>query len=156
MTTMQTLSVWRFDTSDAAESALRSLERLQTRRAIEFDDVAVVAWAPAARRPHAYQVGSAAGPTELTGAFWGLLFAVLFLLPQAGPQGLAEIGLDDGFLTRVRARIVPGTSALFLLGPADLPDRVEAVLAYPDSEVCTFSTAQQTALRHTFAADDLG
>jgi uncharacterized membrane protein len=160
--TVQTLSVWRFDSSSVAESALRSLERLQTRGAIEFDDVAVVVWAIDARRPQAYQVGSAAGPTELTGAFWGLLFALLFLLPRAGPtsglHGLAEIGLDDGFLARVRARIVPGTSALFLLGTGDLPDRVEAALAdtHCEAVVSTLSTEQQAALRQAFAADDLG
>jgi hypothetical protein len=29
-------------------------------------------------------------------------------------------------------------------------------VADPDAEVCTLSTEQQSALRHAFAADDLG
>lgn len=154
---VNTLSVWRFDTPDAAESALRSLKRLQMRGAIEIDDIAVVVWPSDSLRPWAYQAGSAAGTGELTGAFWGLLFALLFLLPltgpTSGPTSLVRVGLPEEFLSRIRSRIVPGTSALFLLGSADLPDRVGAALRCPASEVLvsTLDADQQTALRHAFA-----
>jgi uncharacterized membrane protein len=114
-----TLTVCKFDSPDGAERALRSLERLG-RRVIAVQDAAVVAWAERDPKPRAYQARSIAGPDPLSSAFWGFLFGVAFLLPLAGdaaPAGLTRIGLTDQFLHRLRDRIRPGTSALFLLVP---------------------------------------
>jgi len=66
------------------------------------------------------------------GAFWGLLFAHLFLIPitlAAAPSATADhlddalgaIGVDADFVGTVRHRVVPGTSALFLLDTTSPP-----------------------------------
>ncbi len=44
----------------------------------------MVVWPPGTRRPRTYQAGPAPGPAALSGAFWGLLFGQLFLLPLVG------------------------------------------------------------------------
>ena len=109
---MDTLGIWRFDTSEDVESALRTSERLQTRRLVTIDDAAVVIWRAGARRPHGYQVGTAAGTAALSGAFWGLFFGHMLLLPMAGEQGtadvLARIGLTDGSSPRHAPGSLPG------------------------------------------------
>lgn len=79
---MTTLSIWRYDAVDRAEAALRILERLQHRGRIAIDDAAVIAWGAADRRPRTYQTGAVDGTAALSGSFWGLLFALAFLLPE--------------------------------------------------------------------------
>ena len=157
---MNTLSIWRFDTSDGAEEALRMLERLQTRRLVTIDDAALLVWRRGAHRPQGYQVGTAAGTTALSGAFWGLLFGLLFLLPLAGATEdsavLAGVGLTDEFLADVRDRITPGTSALFLLTDATAVDSLREALADSriDLLVSTLDHEQEAALQRAFDADE--
>ena len=157
---MNTLSIWRFDTSDGAEEALRMLERLQTRRLVTIDDAALLVWRRGARRPHGYQVGTAAGTAALSGAFWGLLFGLLFLLPLAGAtEGsavLAAVGLTDEFLAGVRRRITPGTSALFLFTDAATVDSLHEALAdsHTDRLVSTLDRKQAAALHRAFDAHE--
>src|SRR4051794_15879655 len=80
------------------------LERLQTRRLVAIDDAALLVWRSGSPRPSGYQVGTATGTTALSGAFWGLLFGLLFLIPLAGATEdsavLAGIGLTDEFRSR--------------------------------------------------------
>jgi uncharacterized membrane protein len=157
---MNTLSIWRFDTTDGAEAALRPLERLQNRRLITIDDAAVVAWASGARRPRTYQAGTAAGTVAVSGAFWGLLFGTVFLLPLAGvavdaTAGLSRVGLSDAFLQRVRDRITPATSGLFLLSQDAVLDRIREAFASRQADllVISLSREQEHALRQAFEAD---
>ena len=157
---MNTVSIWRFDGCEGAELMLRALERLQTRRLIAIDDAAVVAWRDGARRPLCYQVGTTDGATALSGAFWGMLFGLLFLLPLTGPLDnaalLARIGLPDEFLQQIRDRITAGTSALFLLTRFAVVDRIRQSLPSTDVEplVISLNDQQATALLRAFTADD--
>lgn len=162
---MNTLSIWTFDTPDRAEAALAALERRQHRRLISIDDAAVVAWPTGRRRPQSYQAGTAVGTAALSGAFWGLLFAILFLLPLVGePAGsaaargewLSRIGLPDELLARTRERVEPGTSALFLLTHDAVLDHLrEAFSAMsPDLLVSTLDGTQEAALLRAFDSDD--
>jgi len=86
----------------------------------------VVCWPPDQRRPLAWQARDLTGTSRLSSAFWGLLFAHLFLLPislgstsSPAPENLdvalRALGVDAAFVRTVRERIVPGTSALFLV-----------------------------------------
>ena len=108
---VNTVSIWRFDTSDGAEDALRVLERLQTRRLVTIDDAAFSSGARARPGLTATRWAPRPGPAALSGAFWGLLFGLLFLLPLAGAaEGcavLAGFGLTDEFLADVRAGSPP-------------------------------------------------
>lgn len=119
------LRAWAFSSDHAAQRAVRRLAG-SPRTAPSFDDLAVVSWPADQRRPLAWQARDLTGPSRLSGAFWGLLFAHLFLLPislaspsSPAPENLDEalraLGVDAGFVDTVRERIVPGTSALFLV-----------------------------------------
>lgn len=156
---MTTLSIWTFGTEAGAEAALRPLERRQNQRLLAVDDVAVVAWAVDAVRPRTYQVGTTAGTAALSGAFWGLLFGTVFLLPLSGGPatgaGLAHVGLSDEFLEHVRSRIVPGTSALFLLSGEAALDPIRDVVTdtCTDLLVTTLDRTAEDALTRAFSAD---
>ncbi|HEY5786048.1 MAG TPA: DUF1269 domain-containing protein [Microlunatus sp.] len=119
------LRAWAFSSDLAAQRAVRRLAG-SPRTAPSFDDLAVVCWPADQRRPLAWQARELSGDRRLSGAFWGLLFAHLFLIPislGAAPSPTADhlddalgaIGVDADFVDTVRDRIVPGTSALFLL-----------------------------------------
>jgi len=166
---MTTLSTWRFATAEGAEAALRTLERLQYRQWVTVEDVAVVAWPAGAGRPRSYQVGNAAGSAALSGAFWGLLFGLVFLLPLAGSAAdaasgerdpaadLSRVGFPEEFLQRLRDRIAPGTSALFLLSTEDQLDRLREAFTGTEADllVSELDRQQDAALRRAFDADDL-
>ena len=153
---MSTVSIWRFETSDGAEAALGALERLQERRVVVIEDAAVLVWGAGERRPYGYQVGSADGVSALSGAFWGLLFGLLFLLPLAGAAEdlgvLARVGLSDQFLAHARDWITVGTSALFLFTDRAAVDRLRETLIGADLLVCTIDEQHDTALRRAFDA----
>lgn len=157
-----TLSIWKFTSPDGAEQALRTLARLQTERLITVQDASVVSWPEGRRKPRTWQARDLAGAGALSGAFWGLLFGILFLLPIVGmaigaAAGLAagafsHVGLSEEFLQRVRDRITPGTSALFLLTSDAVVDRVRDAFADTHAEllVTNLSKDQEAALRTAF------
>jgi uncharacterized membrane protein len=159
---MATLSIWKFDAPEGAERALRTLTRLQADRLVTVQDASVVSWAADRRKPRAWQARDVVGPAALSGAFWGLLFGILFLLPLAGlalgaAAGIAagsfsHLGLSDAFLQRVRDQVTPGTSALFLLTSDEVVDRIAEAFAGTHAEllVSNLSKAQEAALRHAF------
>jgi uncharacterized membrane protein len=158
--------MWKFDTPDGAEAALRTLERLQTQGLLTVDDASVVVWPIGTRRPRTYQAGPAAGAAALSGAFWGLLFGLLFLLPLVGvafagaagaAAGLARVGLSDEFLRGIRARVTPGTSALFLLTHDAAVDQIREALAgtHADLLASNLDREQEAALREAFTADEM-
>jgi uncharacterized membrane protein len=119
-----TLGVWRFDAPEVAELVLPRLERLAREHAIEVEDAVL---------------GALDGPGHLWGGFWGVLLALIFLTPIAGPRfgaaagavagTLADFGVADDFVKCVRDTVTPGTSAVFVLGGRDCPDRISAELA---------------------------
>jgi uncharacterized membrane protein len=77
---MTTLSVYIFDTPHAAERKAQILEARPGHR-VSTDDAAVITWPETANRPTAWQASPLGARNTLTGAFWGLLFAHLLLLP---------------------------------------------------------------------------
>src|SRR5690242_14232954 len=131
---MQTLSVWRFDTAEGADRAVGTLEDLAKQQVIRIFDGATVSWAEGAKRPKTRQLHNLAGAGALGGAFWGLLFGLLFFIPLLGMAigatmgaltgSLSDVGIDDGFIKKVRDEVTPGTSALFVMSGHVVPDRV--------------------------------
>lgn len=134
-----TLAVWRFETPDTAEHVLPLLEELAREGAIDVEDAALVVWPPRYRKPRTRELGRLDGPGRLWHGFWGVLLALIFLTPIAGPRfgaaagavagTLADFGVADDFVKRVRDSATPGTSALFVLGGRACPDRIDAALA---------------------------
>src|SRR5687768_8957564 len=159
---MATLTVWKFDTSDGARDALDLLRKLQDQRLITIRDTAYVYWEADAKRPKTKELGKLTGAGALGGAFWGLLFGLIFFIPVLGAAigagvgalagSLSRAGIDDDFISDVRAAVTPGTSALFVLSENAVIDRVAEQFKQTGASLLTtnLSVEQEQLLRETF------
>lgn len=163
---MATLTIWRFDEANAAGLAAGRVESLARDQLIMVHDAAVVWWPPEGRRPKLRQLHNLTGRGALTGAFWGMLFGLIFFVPllgaavgaAAGAAGgaLADVGIDDELIKRVRDRLTPGSSALFLLTSDAVVDRVREAFAdekRPELLFTNLSAEQEEKLREIFAEE---
>ena len=164
---MATLTVWEFDSPDAAENALGTLQRLQREQLITLMDAAVVSWPDGAKKPHTNQMHNPAAAGAMGGAFWGLLFGILFFVPLLGVAigagmgalmgSLADVGIDDNFIKQVRDKVKPGTSALFLLSADMVTDRVAAAFKDQFGQMeliqSNLSKEQEDKLREAFGEE---
>src|SRR5437764_2248116 len=130
-----TLSAVKFPTADGADRAVSTLSDLQKQQLITVHDVAVVSWPSDKKQPKTRHVDNMAGAGALGGAFWGMLFGLIFFVPFLGlaigagigalTASMADVGIDDSFIKRMREEILPGTSALFVLSSNAVVDRVK-------------------------------
>ena len=91
------------------------------------------------------------------GAFWGLLFGLIFFVPLLGAAigaasgalsgSLRDVGIDDSFINRVRDRVTPGTSALFLMSSDAVVDKVKD--AFAGANPASFSSPTSVRNRRT-------
>ena len=161
-----TLTVWRCDTTEGADQASRTLERLARERIVTLHDAATVSWEQGAKKPRTRQLASTTRAGALGGTFWGMLFGLIFFVPLLGAAvgaatgavagSMTDVGIDDGFINRVRDGVTPGTSALFLLTSDAVVDKVRDALADQGPFELIFtnlSAEQEGALREVFAQD---
>jgi uncharacterized membrane protein len=160
---MATLTVWKFPTASGADDAEFKLRSLQAERLITVQDAAVISWPEVAKKPKTRQLANLTGAGALGGAFWGLLFGMLFFVPLLGMAvgaaagaltgALRDVGIDDDFITSVRDKVTPGTSALFLLSTDAVIDKVHAEFVGTEAELIktNLSDEQEAALRDAFA-----
>ncbi len=154
---MNTLTVWRFPSPSAVDDALGLLVD------VDVDDAALVAWPPSRRTPATRELGSLTGPGKLWHGFWGMLFGLVFLTPLAGPAfgaaagavagSLADFGVADDFVKRIRDGVTPGTSALFVLSSRTSASHVAGLLGGAAVEVVRteLSFEQEQHLRDVLA-----
>jgi uncharacterized membrane protein len=164
---MATLTVWRFDTADGAQNALSTLERMQKEELIRVVDAAVVSWPEGRKKPRTEQLHSLVGAGALGGSFWGLLFGLIFFVPLLGMAvgaamgaltgSMADVGIDDDFIRRVRDEVTPGTSALFALTTSAVTDRVLENFKGTRAELIStnLSAEQEARLRDAFEEAEL-
>lgn len=164
---MATLTVWKFHGPEDAEATLDTVKGLAREHVMELQDAAVVSWPQDKRKPKTRQLRDLTGPAALGGTFWGLLFGILFFVPLLGAAvgaaagaltgSLTDVGVDDDFVKRIRERVTPGTSALFLLTSEMATDRVTERLQPAGEEIellyTNLSSEQEEKLRELFGAD---
>jgi uncharacterized membrane protein len=159
---MATLVVFKFPTAEGADTMLSTLEGLQKQQLIEIQDGAVVRWPAGASKPKTSQLSKSVttGAGALGGAFWGFLFGLLFFIPIFGLAVGAAIGALMGHFSnygidQVRAKITPGTSALFLLSAGAVTDRVAEAVKGQQFEIIqtNLSKEQEAKLRADFGED---
>ena len=159
-----TLTAWKFDTPEGAARAEAILVDLSKQELIQIHDAATVRWEAGAKKPKTHQLSSLAGAGALGGAFWGMLFGLLFFVPLLGAAigaatgalsgALTDVGIDDGFINRVRDTVTPGTSALFVLTSDASLDLIHgAFVGGPKGELIftNLTAEQEAALREVFA-----
>ena len=164
---MAILTAWKFETPTGADEAEKIMVGLSKEQLINIYDAAIVEWQPGKRKPKTRQARSLVSAGALGGAFWGLLFGILFFIPVlgiaigagAGALGgsLSDVGIDDDFIDAVKAKVTPGTSALFLLSADAVMDRIhDAFKDGPHGELIhtNLSNEEEAKLREAFADED--
>ena len=163
---MATLTAWKFDTPDGAAQSEALLLGLSKEQLINIYDAAVVEWQPDKTKPKTRQLNSLTGAGAVGGAFWGLLFGILFFVPllgmavgaAAGALGgsLSDAGIDNDFIDSVKAKITPGTSALFLLSSDAVMDKLQEAFkgVHPELIHTNLSDEDEAKLRAAFSDND--
>jgi uncharacterized membrane protein len=163
---MATLTAWKFDTPDGAAQAEAILIGLSKEQLISIYDAATVEWPEGKRKPKTRQLNSLTGAGALGGAFWGLLFGILFFIPLLGLAvgaasgalggSLADAGIDDDFIDAVKAKVTPGTSALFLLSGDAVLDKIKGAFDGVSAELIhtNLSNEDEAKLRAAFGEED--
>lgn len=163
---MASLTVWKFNTVEGAENALKKLGDLQKQQLIQVLDAAVVSWPQGRKNPKTYQAFNTVGVGALGGAFWGMLFGLIFFVPLFGlivgatagaiSGKFTDYGIDDDFIKAVQTKVTEGTSALFLMTGNVTLDKVEAAFA-PEERgeliQSNLSSEQEAKLREDFGAE---
>jgi uncharacterized membrane protein len=160
---MATLTVWKFDSPDAADRASQTLQDLAKQNLITVHDAATVSWPEDRKKPKTRQLSNTTAAGALGGSFWGLLFGLIFFVPLLGAAigaatgalagSLADVGIDDSFINKVRDQVTPGTSALFVMSSDAVMDKVQDAFADNQPSELLFtnlSNEQETALRQVF------
>ena len=134
---MATLTAFRFDSVDGADSALGVVPMLQEQELITILDAAAVSWPKGKNRPSTRQVVLPTGTQLLDGTFWGMLFGLIFFVPvlDTGRReemerltcALSDVGIDEDFIYQLRSKLTEGTSALFILSRDALMDKINDV-----------------------------
>jgi uncharacterized membrane protein len=160
---MATLTVWKFDSVKGADEAAETLKMLTSQELIKVHDAATVSWEEGSKKPKTHQLHNLVTTGALGGAFWGMLFGLIFFVPLLGAAigaatgalsaSLADVGIDDGFINRVRDKVTPGTSALFLMSSDAVVDKVKGAFAgqhTPELMYTNLDPDQEAALREVF------
>lgn len=162
---MATLSAWLFDTPDGAAQAENLLLDLQKQQVIVVQDAATVSWPEGQKKPKTKELTSAGWVGASMGGLWGLLFGLLFFVPLLGVAigagigalmgHFSDYGIDKDFIDSVKSKVVPGTSALFLMTSNANTEKVaeEVKKSGLKAELIqsNLSDAQADELRKTFS-----
>jgi uncharacterized membrane protein len=163
---MATLTAWKYDTAGGAENGLALLERMQKEELLTVVDGAYVYWPEGKKKPKTQQLHNLKSAGALGGSFWGLLFGLIFFVPLLGMAvgaamgalsgSMADVGIDDDFIRKVRDQVTPGTSALFVMSANVVVDKV--IDEFKETGAALISTnlshEQEAKLREAFAEAD--
>jgi uncharacterized membrane protein len=130
---MAELVVIAFPSEAKAEEVRKKLLAMQKEYLIELGD-AVIAIKDDQGRIKLNQLLNTTAAGAVSGAFWGSLIGLIFLMPVAGAAigaasgalggKLTDIGINDKWMKDVAAAIQPGMAALFLLVRKVTADKV--------------------------------
>ena len=162
---MATLTVWKFNSPEGAETVLTKLTQLQKEHIIDIKDAATVSWEVGKKKPKTKQAINLVGLGALDRAFWGLLFGLIFFCPIFGiavgaslgalSGSLRDYGIDDDFINEVKSKVTEGTSALFLFTGEVTLDKVEDALEGVTAELIqsNLSNEEEAKLREHFSLE---
>ena len=149
---MSDLVVIAFPSEAKAEEVRQKLLAMQKEYLVELGD-AVIAVKDAHGRIKLNQLINTTGIGAVSGAFWGTLIGLIFLMPIAGAAlgaascaiggALTDVGINDKWMKDTAAAIQPGTAALFVLVRKVTADEVLEGLKSEGG------TVMKTSLDHT-------
>ena len=130
---MNDLLVIAFSSEEKAEQVRQKLISMQKEYLIELGD-AVVAVKTDDGSIKLNQLFNTAAIGGVSGAFWGALIGMVFMMPLAGAAlgaasgavsgALTDFGINDDFMKDVAEAVPPGGAALFLLVRKMTTDKV--------------------------------
>ena len=159
---MADLLVIEFPTEARAEEVRQKLLGMQKEYLIELGD-AVVAVKQADGSVKLNQLFSAVGMGAASGALWGSLIGLIFLMPLAGAAlgaasgalggKLTDFGIDDDFMKEAAKALHSGNAALFLLIRKMTTDKVVAELRGSGGTILrsSFDETKEAELRAALA-----
>lgn len=95
----------------------------------------------------------------ISGALWGTLIGLIFMMPIFGlvvggatgavAGALSDVGINDNFMRQLASTLTPGSSALFVLVDSQLTDKVLAELQGTGGKIIqtSLSTVDQEKLQ---------
>src|SRR5271166_85324 len=160
---MSDLVVIAFPSEEKAEEVRQKLLGMQQEYLIELGDAVIAEKLPdGGVKLHQMMNTTAAG--AVSGAFWGTLVGLIFLMPLVGTAigaasgalggALTDVGINDNFMKGAAQVLQPGTAALFLLIRKMTTDKVLAALQGEGGTVLRTSLdhTKEQALRDALAA----
>lgn len=160
---MNDLLVIAFPSEEKAEQVRQKLFTMQKEYLIELGD-AVIAVKNADGAVKLNQLFNTTAIGGVSGAFWGALIGLIFMMPLAGAAlgagagalsgALTDFGIDDKFMKDVAAAVPPGGAALFLLVRKMTTDKVLEGLKGVGGVVLrtSFEKSKEDAIRAALAA----
>jgi uncharacterized membrane protein len=134
---MAELVVLGYDDAATAETVYRKVEELQKNFVIQGTAARVSRSQDG--KVHVESPTGAVGAGAAGGALWGGLLGLLFLVPVGGMivggllgavvGKMADMGIDDGFRSRVQDVLQPGMSAVVIVFTEVTPDKALEALA---------------------------
>ncbi|WP_327085162.1 DUF1269 domain-containing protein [Nonomuraea sp. NBC_01738] len=135
-----------------AQTVRDRLVDLQKQNLIAMEDVVVVERKDDGKIK-LHQATSTTGFGAASGALWGGLIGLIFLMPLlgmalgagAGALGgkMTDIGVDDDFMKRLGEKLEPGTAALFVLVSQSTPDKVVPEIAQYGGDIMQTSLSRE-------------
>jgi uncharacterized membrane protein len=156
------LLVIEFPSEGKAEGVREMLLAMQKEYLIELGD-AVIAVKEANGSVKLNQLFQPVAQGAVSGAFWGSLIGLLFMMPLAGAGigaasgalggKLADLGINDEFVRQAARTLQSGNAALFLLIRKMTTDKVLAALRGAGGTVMrsSFDETKEKALREALA-----
>lgn len=134
---MAELFVIGYDDPDVAEQAFATVQELQRDYVVHLNGLAVVA-VDDEGRTHVDTSSRIVGVSAASGALWGAIFGILFLVPGVGlltgaalgglVGKLSKSGVDDRFRQQVGDLLKPGTAAVVIMASKVTDDKFTAAM----------------------------
>ena len=156
---MAHLVVLGLDNRDDAERVMDLAGDLAKQELLQLEDAAY-AYRDDKGKVRIHQALSTTGAGAASGALWGTLIGMLFLMPVAGMAigaatgalggKLTDIGINDDTIRQISDQLEQGKAAVFFLARSATRDRViEAIKAYNPTVIQTnLSHDDEEALVH--------
>jgi uncharacterized membrane protein len=141
-----------------AAEVLAALRRLESRHLLDLEDACVVVRERETGKLRLEQATNLTAIGAISGSLWGALIGLLFQQPVLGAAvgaaagalsgRLSDYGIDDEFIRELGARLLPGSSAIFMLIRKATRERVEPEIAQFDGHLLysNLGHAAETAL----------
>jgi len=134
---MSELIVIGYDDPTVAENAYQAVQNLQQAYVVDLNGLAVVS-VDADGRTHVDTPSKIVGVSAASGALWGAVFGILFLVPGLGLVAgaamggllgrLGKSGVDERFRGQVQDMLKPGSAAVVIMASKITEDKFAAAM----------------------------